>query len=261
MYKFLWFQDEKVKAKSNISEKQKQITMDFQQYLEDSVEKMYPNITHACYFVPPIYFNKTGYKKQDFHGQCVYVPDSSQLSDIRHDLAVQHVLHCLRHFAQHEEQQMFVLTQFQYEDYLNNPGDNFAKHRLTVLADLPVYSDDKEKKVSCFDFLIVHRLHGILVGVVNAVGAEDEESKHNEQKEDKLVVDEINKAVKQLSKADFILKHLLSDQQPLPKVRQTLILPNLTRATLQRALAPESNKDVVDVRLSFHFKTIFYVTY
>lgn len=53
--------------------------------------------------------------------------------------------------------------------------------------------------IGCFDFLIIHRHRGVLVGVVKAVSNNDMK-KGNDKK--KTTVDEVDEAVKQLKKAE-----------------------------------------------------------
>lgn len=222
---------------------------EFEDYLDNNIVKMYPNMPNGCYFVPPIYFNKTRYRKESVADQVVYVPEKSEQREVRHDLAVQQVMSCLNQLAQHGKDEMFVLTQFQYRDYLRNPGDKYLRHSLPVPSDM----DKKEDgSVGSFDFLIVHRQYGVLVGVVKAVEEEDvENSKHELQMKDKSIIKETEEAVKQLMKANNMIRHLMADHEDFPKVRQTLILPNLSRSSLQRALM--KHHDIAEVKLLFVF--------
>ncbi|XP_025114446.1 uncharacterized protein LOC112576305 [Pomacea canaliculata] len=200
----------------------------FQEYLEKEVKEMYPNYMNSCYFVPPVYFNKTRYKTQYVAGRVVYVPDPSDPADLKHDQAMQHVLHCLHHMAEREKTGMFVLTQFQYDDYLNNVDHQHAGHRLPV----PNSLTDEDNTIECFDFLIVHKVHGVLVGVVKIFG--DMENRGDVRKVDEMIVLQITEAMKQLRKADRVIRHLMSDHQV--KVRMTMILHDLTRSSLRQAV-------------------------
>lgn len=201
---------------------------------------------NGCYFVPPIYFNKTRYKKDYVAGQVVYVPEKSEQREVRHDLAVQQVMSCLNQLAQHGKDEMFVLTQFQYSDYLTSPGDKYENHTLPVPADMK----EEDDSVGSFDFLIVHRQYGILVGVVKAVQEEDvENSKHEHQRKDERIIKDIEEAVKQLMKANNMIRYVMEDHENFPKVRKTLILPNLSRNSLECAL--KNHHDIAEVRLSF----------
>ncbi|XP_025112580.1 uncharacterized protein LOC112575160 isoform X1 [Pomacea canaliculata] len=198
----------------------------FQEYLEKEIQAMFPKILDTFYFVPPVYFNKTSFNTQLVAGQAVYVPDPADPYDVRHDQAMQHVLNCLHHMAKQYQENMFVLTQFKYDDYLNNIGNEFRKHRLPV----PAGFTKENQNIQCFDLMVVHRQYGVLVGVVKAVGENVSESLND------LIVNEVTEAVHELKKGADMIKHLMSDQEQFPTVRQILILPNMARTTLKRAL-------------------------
>lgn len=135
----------------------------------------------GCYFVPPVYLNKLRYKTQSVAGQVVYIPDPPDPSDESRDRTMQHVIHSLHDMADSQHEHMFVLTQFQYEDYLNNPGRDYRKHRLPVPTGLK--EKNKYKDIGCFDFLIIHRHYGVLVGVVKDV---DEKESGNQDKRQRI---------------------------------------------------------------------------
>ncbi|XP_025112607.1 uncharacterized protein LOC112575167 isoform X2 [Pomacea canaliculata] len=210
-------------------------TRTFQEYLVKSIEEMYPDTLDSFYFVPPVYFNKLRYETQTIAGQVVYVPQPPDLSDVRHDRAMQHVLHCLRHMAEHYKEDMFVLSQFKYEDYLNKPGNKFANHRLPVPARF-----EGKKNVGCFDILIIHRRFGVLVGVVKSLSDNDDGSEDNERKIDDMLLSEVCEAVTQATYAKSMMEHLMSDQKDKPAVQLTLLFPNVTSSSLQRALGSHS---------------------
>ncbi|XP_025112612.1 uncharacterized protein LOC112575170 isoform X2 [Pomacea canaliculata] len=210
-------------------------TRTFQEYLVKNIEEMYPDMLDSCYFVPPVYFNKIRCETQPIADQVVYVPQPSDLSDVRHDRAMQHVLHCLRHMAEHYKEDMFVLSQFKYEDYLNNPGNSFLNHRL------PVPGGFKDKtNVGCFDILIIHRRLGVLVGVVKSLSDKDDGSEDSEEKIDDMLVSEVCEAVAQVKYANSMMGHLMSDQTHKPAVQMTLMFPNVTSSSLQRAVGSDS---------------------
>ncbi|XP_025113300.1 uncharacterized protein LOC112575567 [Pomacea canaliculata] len=219
------------------------MTNKFMQHLIDNVKEMYPEILDSCHFVPPVYFNKTRYKTYSVADKVVYIPvipdlkNKQDISIVRHDMAMQHVLHCLHHMADQEQEKMFVLTQFTYSDYLNNPGTDFQQHRLPVPSGV-IHKDDD---VSCVDFVIVHREHGVLVGVVKAVSDKVEDSDDGQQDEGGSVVTAVTEAVQQLQKVNRVIRHVMSDQLQCPTVRHTLILPNLPRALLRGAVAKHTD--------------------
>ncbi|XP_025112590.1 uncharacterized protein LOC112575162 isoform X2 [Pomacea canaliculata] len=207
------------------------ITQAFQDFQLKKVKDMYPDMLKGLYFVPPVYFNKIQYTTQSVAGQAIHIADSPDPSDVRHDQAMQHVLHCLRHMAQ--QQNMFVLTQFKYEDYLNNPGPDFAKHGLPTFSSLKKKFRDKDD--GCFDILFIHRLHGVVAGVVKSVSDKNNDCEDGGGSVDDHLVTEVSDAIRQLNKAKNVLQHLLSDQEQIT-VRLILMLPNVAMSTLERAL-------------------------
>ncbi|XP_025113293.1 uncharacterized protein LOC112575564 isoform X2 [Pomacea canaliculata] len=224
----------------------KRMTEEFMQCLIDNVKETYPNLMDSCHFVPPLYFNKTRYKTHSMFGEVVYIPvipdikNAQEMSVVRHDMAMQHVLRCLHLMADQGQDKMFVLTQFNYSDYLNNPGTDYQQHRLPVPSGVRHKDDD----VACVDFVIVHREHGVLVGVVKAVSDKMEDSDDGQQDEGGCIVTAVTEAVQQLQKANRVIRHVMSDQRHCPTVRHTLILPNLSRASLSRAV--EKHTDLLE---------------
>lgn len=194
---------------------------------------MFPNILNTFYFVPPVYFNKIQYKKKFVADEVIYVLDPHDPPDFKQDQAMQHVLHCLRHMAEQRQEQMFVLTQFRYEDYLNSPGSKYSKHKLPVPAGLK----EVDKRTKCFDLLIFHRSLGISVAVVKPVSGDDHDGK---EKLASLVELELSEAIQQLTMANRMLKHLMSDQDGDPIIRHAVIMPNLERSSLREAINTDS---------------------
>ncbi|XP_025114163.1 uncharacterized protein LOC112576124 [Pomacea canaliculata] len=210
-----------------------EITKEFQNYLEKEIHGMFPNILNTFYFVPPVYFNRTQYKTQLAADEVIYVLDSHDPPDFRQDQALQHVFHCLRHMAEQRQEQMFVLTQFRYEDYLNSPDSKYNKHKLPVPADLK----EADKRTKCFDLLIFHRSLGVLVVVVKPVSGDGHD---DHQKLASLVELELSEAIQQLNMANSILKHLMSDQDVHPIIRHAVIMPNLESSSLREAINTDS---------------------
>ncbi|XP_025112578.1 uncharacterized protein LOC112575159 [Pomacea canaliculata] len=210
-------------------------TRTFQEYLVKNIEEMYPDTLDSFYFVPPVYFNKLRYETQTIAGQVVYVPQPPDLSDVRHDRTMQHVLHCLRHMAEHYKEDMFVLSQFKYEDYLNKPGNNFANHGLPVPARF-----EGKTNVDCFDILIIHRRFGVLIGIVKSPSDRDDGSEDYERKIHNMLVSEVCEAVTQVKYAKSMMEHLMSDQKHKPAVQMGLMFPNVTLSSLQRVLGNHS---------------------
>lgn len=130
---------------------------------------------------------------------------------------------------------MFVITQFSYDNYLTSLNQEFFEHKLPKLPK----SREKDKRYGNFDVLIVHRKHGVLVGVVKACGeTEDENGKS------KIIV-ELEKGCKQLDDAEIMFQHLISDQKHKICVHKLLILPDITQKFLSSIF--DNNKYVAEV--------------
>ncbi|XP_025112361.1 uncharacterized protein LOC112575050 isoform X1 [Pomacea canaliculata] len=224
----------KTKDKAENEESQLMVEQDKkvnEEFLVKSVREMFPNmLDDACYFVPPIYFNKVRYKTQTVADQVVYIPEPSDPTDAEHDKAMRQFLNCFYYIPKTKKEQMFVLTQFNYEDYLNNPGDDFSEHCL------PVPEQKEDKNIGCFDILIIHRYYGLMVGVLKTVSEYDSKTNGDELQIDRLIANDVSAAIPQLNKASGILHHLMKDLNGTPPVRRFLILPNITLSTLKRAL-------------------------
>ncbi|XP_025112594.1 uncharacterized protein LOC112575163 isoform X3 [Pomacea canaliculata] len=224
----------KTKDNTNNDESQSMVVKDKkvnEEFLVKSVREMFPNmLDDACYFVPPIYFNKVRYKTQTVADQIVYIPEPSDPTDVEHDKAMRQFLNCFYYIPKTKDEEMFVLTQFNYEDYLNNPGADFSEHCL------PVPKQKKDKNIRCFDILIIHRYYGLVVGVLKTVSEYDAQTNGDELQIEHLIANDVSAAIQQLNKASGILHHLMKDLKGTPPVRRFLILPNITLSTLQRAL-------------------------
>ncbi|XP_025112309.1 uncharacterized protein LOC112575030 isoform X2 [Pomacea canaliculata] len=197
---------------------------------------MYPDILTACYFVPSLYINRNTYTKAEVAGEKVVVMEPAPDDTLRHDHAIQHVLKCLRHLADTDQQAMFVLSQFTCDDYLASVDEQFAHHKLPMPSDLTRRDKDYEN----FDVLIVHRQYGVVVVVVKASVCTADmgvEIRDNER-----VVQDLREAVKQLDGAERMLKHLMADVRSGIAIRKTLMLPNLSLKSFTEIL--EKHQDV-----------------
>ncbi|PVD21805.1 hypothetical protein C0Q70_17607 [Pomacea canaliculata] len=205
-------------------------TQRLQESLSVSIRTMYPDILTACYFVPSLYINRNTYTKVEVAGEKVVVMEAAPDDTLRHDHAIQHVLNCLRHLADRDQQAMFVLSQFTCDDYLASVDEQFAHHKLPMPSDLTRRDKDYEN----FDVLIVHRQYGVVVVVVKASVCTADmgvEIRDNER-----VVQDLREAVKQLDGAERMLKHLMADVRPDTTIRKTLMLPNLSLKFLKEIL-------------------------
>ncbi|XP_025112289.1 uncharacterized protein LOC112575021 isoform X2 [Pomacea canaliculata] len=207
-----------------------QTTQRLQESLSVSIQTMYPDILTACYFVPSLYINRNMYRNDEVAGEKVVVMEAAPDDTLRHDHAIQHVLNCLRHLADRDQQAMFVLSQFTCDDYLASVDEQFAHHKLPMPSDLR----RRDKNYENFDVLIVHRQYGVVVVVVKAsVCTADIRV---EIKDFRRVVQDLRKAVKQLDGAERMLKHLMADVRPDIAIRKTLMLPNLSLKFLKEIL-------------------------
>ncbi|PVD21806.1 hypothetical protein C0Q70_17608 [Pomacea canaliculata] len=202
-----------------------------QESLSASIQTTHPDILTACYFVPSLYLNRNTYENYKVAGEEVVVMEAKSDDTLRHDHAIQHVLNCLRHLADTDQQAMFVLSQFTCDDYLASVDEQFAHHSLPMPSDLTRRDTDYEN----FDVLIVHRQYGVVVVVVKASVCTADmgvEIRDNER-----VVQDLREAVKQLDGAERMLKHLMADVRPDTPIRKTLMLPNLSLKLLSEILA------------------------
>lgn len=202
-------------------------------------KEMYPNILDAFFFVPPVYFNKIKYNREQYlANQEVYIPDLPDRNEVRHDLAMRHVLHCLRHLAERGKEKMFVLTQFEYKDYLNNVSRDFEGHTLPFLSSLPQETED----TGSFDFLIIHRRHGVFAGVVKVLPDQEE---NEGDVGTSSVVNEVSSALLKFQKTCDNVSYLMSDQHQGLEIRQLLVLFNIKQSTFQKSLA--NQKELLEV--------------
>jgi hypothetical protein len=87
-------------------------------------------------------------------------------SDVRDDRAHVKILRCLQDLPSFHNEAMFVLSQLDFGDYLNQPA--FAAAAKTLPRPVDLKSLNKHR--GDFDLLIIHRLYGILASEIKAVG-------------------------------------------------------------------------------------------
>ncbi|XP_070205894.1 uncharacterized protein [Littorina saxatilis] len=236
------------------------------QQWEELITHWYPRLEERAYFVPSVHFNRVHYDRQHVGGRHVpqtdHVPvlvpqppvedrhpgdQSVSESDVRDDRTTQRLLACLRALADRQNEVMFVLSQLDFGDYLGEPCYSAAASAFARPIDLKKKKKKKKKTQETeekdeslhegdFDLLIFHREYGVLVGEVKTVGDNFSSLTLTQQQQDAIVVKKVEQAVKQLNKADKVLTHILSDLQPPPRVRKSVMLPNLARSQLQRVL-------------------------
>ncbi|XP_070201209.1 uncharacterized protein [Littorina saxatilis] len=138
-------------------------------------------------------------------------PVGMQDSDLRDDFAQNHVMLNLQELGDSRHEAMFILSQLQFGSYLNEPAYAAAAKRLPRPKDLP--QGDRQGD---FDFLLIHRQHGILIGELKSVG------KTKGAPADPFLAQKVKQAVKQLDKSERVVRHLVSDMGPGMTVKKTL---------------------------------------
>nr|KAG5694421.1 hypothetical protein BaRGS_017454 [Batillaria attramentaria] len=158
-----------------------------------------------------------------------------QETDVRDDRAMQQVLQSIRQVAERRQEVMMVLSQLQFRKYLDNQVDPITAAATRLLprpATLGIRDGD-------LDILLVSRQYGLIVGEVKSVGHKPKYTT------DQAIVKTVQKAVKQLKKADVTLRKLVSDLAPI-NVTRILMLPNITSQRLMTALRtdPQTEQDL-----------------
>ncbi|KAK7098194.1 uncharacterized protein [Littorina saxatilis] len=230
------------------------------------VTSLYPDALTRTYCVPPVQFNRVPYVRDTVPGTGLSVhvlqprpsarpfhtalstkpegwtvpqhmwaeepgphlpPVGVQESDLRDDFAQNHVMLNLQELGDSRHEAMFILSQLQFGSYLNEPAYAAAAKQLPRPKDLP------RDRQGDFDFLLIHRQHGILVGELKSVG---KNSNAANETDDDVIAEKVEKAVKQLDKSERVVRHLVSDMGPGMTVKKTLFLPYVSSAQLERVL-------------------------
>ena len=216
------------------------------------MQEWYPHLLEQTYFLPSVYMNRTHHQEEEVYGQkvCVTKEPSSEpprkkrrqvsKSDAVDDESHQRVLACLEQLA--ETEVMFVISQMQFGDYLNEPAYAAATSMLPKPGDPVLKSQNKHR--GDFDILIIHRHHGILACEAKSVGSTSSSTWFTEEEEGQLAK-KVKDAIKQMQKASDVLLHLVSKDETQPKIRTTLMLPNITRTQLHRVLNLTKNQQLL----------------
>ncbi|XP_070199053.1 uncharacterized protein [Littorina saxatilis] len=230
------------------------------------VTSLYPDALTRTYCVPPVQFNRVPYLRGTVPGTGLSVhllqphastrllhtalstkpegwtlpqhmwteepgphlpPVAMQDCDLQDDFAQNHVMLNLQELGDSRHEAMFILSQLQFGSYLNEPAYAAAAERLPRPKDLP------QDRQGDFDFLLIHRQHGILVGELKSVG---KNSNAANETDDDVIAEKVKKAVKQLDKSERVVRHLVSDMGPGMTVKKTLFLPYVSSAQLERVL-------------------------
>ena len=135
-------------------------------------------------------------------------PVRVQESDFRDDCSQRLVLINLQELGKTRQEPMFILSQVNFGDYLNEPS-YAAAVKASQLPKLPQPSDlGKKYEAGDFDILLIHRRHGILVGELKSVGSNQPGVSKTPAQADDDVAKRVGKAVKQLYKSEAVVKHL-----------------------------------------------------
>ncbi|XP_025114192.1 uncharacterized protein LOC112576139 [Pomacea canaliculata] len=239
--------EEEEKSQKEIKGKVEKNARSFDDYLKEEVLLMFPNVFEAVYFVPPFYFNKTRDTPFSVADQVVNVLQLPDPCDVRHDRAMQHVLNCLHYVAIPGVEQMFVLTQFKYTDYLKSIPEEFSNHLLPVSSLANEHEQDRS-----FDFLIIHRRYGVLVGVVKDCSSISDKRKSKIGTNAERVC-KVSEVIEQLKRAGGFVTEAMSDKANFPKVRKVLVLFNCAQPTIESI--PRINKNPSEL-WAISFKTL-----
>ncbi|XP_070183249.1 uncharacterized protein [Littorina saxatilis] len=179
------------------------------------------------HFIPP---SQHSMWTQESLSQIHLAPERVQESDIRDDFAQNHVMLNLQELGDSRDEAMFILSQLQFGSYLNKPAYAAAAKQLPRPKDL---AQDRQGD---FDFLLIHRQHGILIGELKSVGKTKGASNETHAPADPFLAKKVKQAVKQLDKSERVVRHLVSDIGPGMTVKKTLFLPYISSSQLERVL-------------------------
>nr|KAG5686189.1 hypothetical protein BaRGS_012407 [Batillaria attramentaria] len=174
-----------------------------------------PSLPQGCMYPDP--------QSEPLETACV------QQTDIVDDQAQQKLLKALKDLADARvpQEAMVILSQLKFGNYLNRQCFAASNARLPRPDDLGETYKDGD-----FDILIIHRKYGLIVGEVKSIGA----NKKIIQDPSDAVAMRLEKVIKQLYKAEAVLKHLASDLANV-NVTKTVILPYVHSSVLEQALA------------------------
>ena len=131
-----------------------------------------------------------------------------------------------------------VISELEFRHYLDGQTDPITAAACALLprpATMTPGHQDGE-----FDVLIIHRQYGLSVGEVRSVGGDPQKITDL----DKAIARKVGTGVKQLNKSALVLRHLVSDMNPV-HVTKILMLPNITSGQLRQALS--TNATVAEV--------------
>lgn len=104
-------------------------TKNFLSFLSEEFRRIYPEYKTKSYLVPSLYININTNKSVKFAGKDMYVTHPPEERFLRYNMAMHRVLGSLRLLAKHREEVMFVITQYNYDSYLNSIKQEFVEHK------------------------------------------------------------------------------------------------------------------------------------
>ncbi|XP_025113465.1 uncharacterized protein LOC112575701 [Pomacea canaliculata] len=104
-------------------------TKNFLSFLSEEFRRIYPEYKTKSYLVPSLYININTNKSVKFAGEDMYVTHPPEERFLRYNMAMHRVLGSLRLLAKHREEVMFVITQYNYDSYLNSIKQEFVEHK------------------------------------------------------------------------------------------------------------------------------------
>ena len=141
------------------------------------VQEWFSDLFGRTHFLPPVFMNRTQRQEVQVAGQTVHVTEppvtnlprgaapALQESDVRDDTAQVKVLQCLHQLSEAYGEVMFVISQLNFGDYLNQPV--YAAAATTLPRPIDLKSLNKHR--GDFDVLIILRHYGILVCEIKAI--------------------------------------------------------------------------------------------
>ena len=178
-------------------------------------------------------------------------PVRVQESDYKDDFVQQHLLANLKALGNASQEPLFIMSQLNFGDYLNEPSYTAAV-KASQLPKPPLHEDlSKKYTAGDFDILLIHHYHGILVGKLKSVGRNQPGVSKTPAQADYDVAKRVGKAFKQLDKSET----LVSDIAPCMTVRKTLFLLIVNSAQLQGVLIADPLLEQVNTHTHTHTQT------
>ncbi|KAL8606480.1 hypothetical protein ACOMHN_037711 [Nucella lapillus] len=236
------------------------------------IQEWYPDLLGSTYFLPPLHFNRTPQRVETIADQAVIVRDNPppsprrrprrpppppppsaatwtagtvfvendpgiqvvriQDSDLQDDIAQER---CLRALSNLPHQGMMVLSNLEFQKYLNNHTNPLHAAGIARLPTIQHPSIPQKIKDGRCDLIVLHRTYGLLIGEIKPVGGDDYFRQQSPSQQSQILISQLERAIDQLQNQNTGLRHLMSD---LPPVRVTLILmlTNITAHQLEEAL-------------------------